>query len=177
MHTEKLSKIELLLLDVDGVLTDGQIVWDSEGREIKSFNVKDGQGIKMLQRAGVRVGIITARNSVVVDLRAKELGIGIVRQGVKDKRVAYAEIRDSLGLQNSQIAYMGDDVIDIPVLRQVGFSMAPSDAVVDLFEIVDRISAKPGGRGAVRECCDLILKGRGQWDDVVGVPFGVLHAA
>jgi len=165
--SEKLAHIELLLLDVDGVLTDGRIIWDANGVESKFFNVKDGHGIKLLQRAGIEVGIITGRNSKVADLRAKELGIEILYQGVIRKLEAYSEIREKTGLADHQIAYMGDDVIDVPVMRRVGFSAAPADAMPEVQAVADFVSAYNGGMGAVRELCDMLVKGRGKWQELV----------
>lgn len=164
---EKLKHIELLLLDVDGVMTDGRIIWDANGTEIKFFNVKDGHGIKLVQRAGVQVGIITGRISPVVDLRAKELGIDILYQGSLRKQESYDDIKLKTGLQDHQIAFMGDDVIDVPVMRRVGFSAAPADALKDVKVIVDYVAEARGGWGAVRELCDLILKGKGVWQQLV----------
>ena len=165
--TDRLSKIELVLLDVDGVLTDGRIIWDANGTEIKFFNVKDGHGIKLLQRAGIQVGIITGRTSPVVDLRAKELGITLVYQGSLRKQDSYDDIKRITGLSDHQIAYMGDDVIDVPVMRRVGFAAAPSDALPEALAVADQVTSRCGGMGAVRELCDLILKCRGDWDRLV----------
>lgn len=164
---EKLKQIELLLLDVDGVMTDGRIIWDAQGIETKFFNVKDGHGIKLVQRAGIQVGIITGRISPVVDLRAKELGIEILHQGALNKLDSYEEIKRRTGLADHQIAFMGDDVIDVPVLRRVGFSAAPADALTDVLAVVDYVAQARGGWGAVRELCDLLLKGRGVWQELV----------
>lgn len=164
---EKLKHIKLLLLDVDGVMTDGRIIWDANGTEIKFFNVKDGHGIKLVQRAGIQVGIITGRTSAVVDLRAKELGIEILYQGSLRKQESYDDIKQRTGLSDHQIAYMGDDVIDVPVMRRVGFSAAPADALPEVLKVADYIAQAKGGWGAVRELCDLILKGRGMWQELV----------
>ncbi|WP_277058097.1 HAD family hydrolase [Trichlorobacter lovleyi] len=164
---EKLKHIELLLLDVDGVMTDGRIIWDANGTEIKFFNVKDGHGIKLVQRAGIQVGIITGRVSPVVDLRAKELGIEILYQGSLRKQESYDEIKRRTGLADHQIAYMGDDVIDVPVMRRVGFSAAPADALPEVLKVADYVACARGGWGAVRELCDLLLKGRGMWQELV----------
>jgi 3-deoxy-D-manno-octulosonate 8-phosphate phosphatase (KDO 8-P phosphatase) len=162
----KLKNIQLLLLDVDGVMTDGSIIYDGNGLETKFFNVKDGHGIKMLQRHGVQVGIITGRSSVVVEIRARELGIELVYQGALNKLVSYRDVKLKTGLEDSQIAYVGDDIIDVPVIRRVGFSAAPPDSQPEVLALVDLVTACGGGRGAVREVCDLILKGRGAWDEV-----------
>lgn len=161
-----LSKIQLLLLDVDGVLTDGRIVFDDQGRESKAFDVKDGHGLKLVQRAGIRVGIITGRQSPVVARRAAELGIDLVYQGAKDKRIPFREILDRLGLEPDQIAYVGDDLVDLPILLQVGFAATVADAVEEVRSRVDLVATRPGGRGAVREICDYLLKNAGLWESV-----------
>ena len=163
---ERLKDIRLLLLDVDGVMTDGGIIYDGNGLETKVFNVKDGHGIKMLQRFGIEVGIITGRSSLVVEIRARELGIELVYQGALKKLVSYEEIKQKTGLSDSQIAYIGDDVIDVPVMRRVAFAAAPSDGLADARNVAHYVTTCGGGRGAVREVCDLILKGRGLWDKV-----------
>lgn len=163
----KLKNIRLLLLDVDGVMTDGSIIYDGNGLETKCFNVRDGHGIKMLQRHGVEVGIITGRTSIVVDIRAKELGIERVYQGALKKLESYNDVKGKTGLDDSQIAYMGDDVIDVPVLRRVGFAAVPLDGLPEVRAVAHYVSSCGGGRGAVREVCDMILKGRGVWDEII----------
>ena len=164
--TIDLNKIKLLLLDVDGVMTDGRIVYLNDGGEAKAFDVKDGHGLKLIQRAGIRVGIITGRQSEVVARRAAELGIEIVYQGAKDKLKPFLEIIKELGLEPFEVAYVGDDVVDLPVMRQVGFSATVADAVDDIKPYVDLVTSRPGGRGAVREVCDLLLKQSGRWSSV-----------
>ncbi len=166
MKRGQLGNIKLLLLDVDGVMTDGRIVYDANGIETKFFNVKDGHGIKMLQRGGVEVGIISGRKSQVVDNRAAELGISLVYQKALDKLGPYQEILEIRGLKNENVAFMGDDIIDIPVMRRVGFAAAPSDALDYVLEHAHFVTRNRGGWGAVRELCDLILKGNGAWDAV-----------
>lgn len=166
MMDERIRKIRLLLLDVDGVMTDGRIIFDSNGIESKFFNVKDGHGIKMVQRAGIEVGIISGRGSVVVSNRAAELGISLVYQKALDKLSPYLEILERTGLADDQVAFMGDDVIDIPVLRRVGFAAAPADAVDDVFPHVHFTARNRGGWGAVREVCDLLLRKQGTWDEI-----------
>ena len=161
-----LNKIKLLLLDVDGVMTDGRIIYFNDGGEAKAFDVKDGHGLKLIQRAGIRVGIITGRQSEVVARRAAELGIEIVYQGAKDKLKPFLEIIKELGLEPFEVAYVGDDVVDLPVMRQVGFSATVADAVDDIKPYVDLVTSRPGGRGAVREVCDLLLKQSGRWSSV-----------
>lgn len=163
---DKLKNIQLLLLDVDGVMTDGRIIYDGNGLETKFFNVKDGHGIKMLQRHGIQVGIITGRSSVVVDIRARELGIDLVYQGALNKLESYKDVKQKTGLEDSQIAYVGDDIIDVPVIRRVGFSAAPPDSLPEVLALVDLVTSCGGGRGAVREVCDMILKARGVWDEI-----------
>ncbi|QSV44816.1 KdsC family phosphatase [Geobacter benzoatilyticus] len=163
---ERIRNIRLLLLDVDGVMTDGRIIFDSNGVESKFFNVKDGHGIKMVQRAGIEVGIISGRGSVVVSNRAAELGISLVYQKSLDKLTPYREILERTELTDEQVAFMGDDVIDIPVLRRVGFAAAPADAVDDVFPFVHFTSRNRGGWGAVREVCDLLLREQGKWDEI-----------
>lgn len=160
----KLAKIKLLLLDVDGVMTDGRIIYDNQGNELKAFDVKDGHGLKMLQRAGIKIGIITGRQSEVVAKRAAELGIDILYQKALNKLDPYREILDELQLTDAQVAYVGDDVVDLPILRRVGFSATVADAVPEVLPLVDYVTVNSGGRGAVREVCDLLLKASGQWD-------------
>ena len=163
----RLSDIRLLLLDVDGVMTDGGIIYDGAGMETKVFNVKDGHGIKMLQRHGIEVGIITGRTSAVVEVRARELGIDLLYQGALKKLESYRDIQARTRFTDAQIAYVGDDVIDVPVMRRVIFAAAPADALPEARAAAHYVTNCPGGRGAVREVCDLILKGRGLWDEVV----------
>ncbi len=163
---DRLKNIRLLLLDVDGVMTDGRIIFDSNGIESKFFNVKDGHGIKLVQRAGIEVGIISGRASQVVANRAAELGITRIFQGALDKLAIYEGIIRETGLADVQIAFMGDDVIDIPVLSRVGFAAAPADAVEEVFPYVQFVARNRGGWGAVREVCDLILKAQESWETV-----------
>jgi 3-deoxy-D-manno-octulosonate 8-phosphate phosphatase (KDO 8-P phosphatase) len=160
---ERAKKIKLLLLDVDGVLTDGRIILDDLGIETKQFHVRDGQGIALLMRAGVEVGFITGRSSKVVSYRAKELGLRIVQQGVQDKLAAYTRIKTKARLRDEQIAYVGDDIIDLPILRQVGLAIAVRDAWSGLVAFVDFVTNAGGGSGAVREVAELLLKAQGKW--------------
>lgn len=161
-----LSKIRLLLLDVDGVMTDGRIFYDDQGRELKAFDVKDGHGLKLVQRAGLEVGIITGRQSEVVAKRAAELGITLVYQGAKDKRIPFLDVLSKLNLNPKEVAYIGDDLVDLPILLQVGFSAAVADAVDEVKSHVDLVTKRSGGRGAVREVCDYLLQAAGHWDAV-----------
>ncbi len=162
---DRLKKIRLLILDVDGVMTDGRIIFDSNGIESKFFNVKDGHGIKMLQRAGIEVGIISGRESVVVVNRAAELGINILYQKCLDKLTPYNKILETTNLDHSQVAFVGDDVIDIPVMSRVGFAAAPADAVAEVFPYAHFVTNNRGGWGAVREVCDLLLKEQDLWKE------------
>ncbi len=163
---ERLEKIRILLMDVDGVLTDGRIIIDSNGVESKFFNVKDGHGIRMIQRAGLDTGIISGRESQVVAKRAAELGIAHLYQKAYDKLVPYREILAKTGLTDDQVAYIGDDIVDIPLMRRVGFAAAPADAVSEVLPYVHFVSKMRGGWGAVRELCDLLLRSRNAWDSI-----------
>jgi 3-deoxy-D-manno-octulosonate 8-phosphate phosphatase (KDO 8-P phosphatase) len=163
---KKMEKIKLLLLDVDGVLTDGRITYDNSGHELKSFDVKDGHGLKMLQRAGIKTGIITGRSSAVVELRAQELGFDFLYQGAKVKLEPYREILAAAELTDDQVAYVGDDIVDLPVLRRVGFSATVADSMNDVKPLVDYVTERNGGRGAVREICDMLIKASGQWSEL-----------
>lgn len=158
-----LAKIKLLLLDVDGVMTDGRITYSNDDGESKAFDVKDGHGLKLLQRAGIQVGIITGRRSSIVTRRATELGIELVYQGVKDKRLPFLEILEKLALLPEEVAYVGDDIVDLPIMRQVGFAATVADAVDDVKPYAHMVTKRCGGRGAVREICDFILKESGCW--------------
>ena len=167
----KAARVRLFLLDVDGVLTDGGIVYDGAGTETKRFHVRDGHGIVMLRRAGVETGIITGRTSATVDVRARELGIPHVRQGAVDKVAAWREILAATGLRPEETAYVGDDIVDLPVLRKAGFSAAVADAEEPVLSAVDFVSSRPGGRGAVREIIEFVLRARGAWEDVTAKYF------
>jgi len=158
----KAKKIKLLLLDVDGVMTDGRIILDNQGNENKAFHVRDGHGIKLAQKAGITVGIITGRSSQVVDIRAKELGISEVHQGAKDKIAVYDSLVARYGVRDDEVAYIGDDVVDLDVLKRVGLAAAVADCDPSVRPYVDLVTRVPGGRGAVREVINLILKSRGK---------------
>ena len=159
----KAAKIRLLLLDVDGVLTDGAIIIDDRGVESKQFHVRDGQGISLLLRSGVDVGFITGRRSNVVRHRAKDLGVRLVYQGVADKLACYEAIKREHDLRDNQIAYIGDDLIDLPVLRRVGLAVSVSDGWSELSAAVDYTTVELGGRGAVREVAELLLRAQKKW--------------
>ena len=164
----KLSKhIKLIVLDVDGVMTDGRIILDNHGNELKAFYVRDGHGIKLAIRAGIIMAIITGRHSGVVEKRAVELGIKDVYQGVKEKLPAYLELLSKYNLKDEEVAFMGDDVVDIPLMRRVGLAAAPGDADELTKEKADFVSIKRGGRGAVRDFIELILKASNKWDSII----------
>lgn len=161
------GKIKLLLMDVDGVLTDGRIIYDSEGKELKFFHVRDGHGIKMLHKYGIETGIITGRNSKVVDIRAKELEIKLVYQNAKKKKDVIETILSEGGYVAEEVAFVGDDIVDIPVFRRVGFRISVPDAPAYVRNEADYITLNYAGKGAVREVCELILQGKGLWDEVL----------
>ena len=165
---ERARKIRLLMLDVDGVMTDGRIIFNDEGREMKSFDVRDGHGIKMIQRAGIEVAIVTGRESTVVDRRAAELGIQWVRQKAFDKTLVYQEVTGSLEIHDDEVCFVGDDVVDIPVLTRVGLPVVVADAHEEAKRYAVYVTLCPGGRGAVREVCELILQAQEKWEEVMG---------
>ena len=154
----KASKIKMVAFDVDGVMTDGSLTFDENGVEYKTFNAKDGQGIVNLKNAGIITAIITARENGTVKHRFENLGMTRLFQGQKDKLKAMKQLLEDYNLNFSQVAYMGDDLPDIPVIKEVGLGCCPNDAVDEVKEVATFISAKNGGRGAVREMCDLIYK-------------------
>lgn len=160
---EVARNIKLLVIDVDGVMTDGSIVLDNEGNEYKMFHVRDGHGIRMLLRAGLKGAIITGRQSKVVEIRARELGITDVYQRCHDKTAALDRITGKYGIGYAEVAYMGDDIVDVPVLRRAGLPIAVNDASDEAREVASMITKNRGGRGAVREVCDFLLKAKGLW--------------
>lgn len=162
----KVRAVRLLMLDVDGVLTDGKIIMDDLGREYKHFDVRDGHGLKMLMRYGINVALVTGRRSAVVEHRAKDLGIQEVHQGIWNKAEILDQMLQRLGLHPSQVAYVGDDVVDIPIMRRVGWSVAVCDAAEDTRRMASYITRTGGGRGAVREVCEIILKAQGHWHEI-----------
>ena len=161
---ERCRRIRLILSDVDGVLTDGTVLMLPDGGEAKAFHTRDGLAIVLAQRAGLRTGLLSGRSSVTVERRAAELGIGLVRQGVRDKRAALSEILDAEGLTAGQVAYIGDDVSDLPVLCEVGLSAAPADAPLEVRAQCFMVTEAGGGRGCLREFVEAILRARGDWE-------------
>ncbi|MBI4461051.1 MAG: HAD hydrolase family protein [Acidobacteria bacterium] len=168
---ERARRVQLILMDVDGVLTNGQIFLIPDGRggiqEIKVFDVQDGVGISFAHRAGLRTGIVTGRLSESVTARAQELGIGLVEQGSWNKLESYEKLRVAAEAQDQQIAFIGDDWQDVPILRRVGFAIAVANARPEVKEGCHLVTACEGGRGAVREAIEFILRAQGKWGDVI----------
>jgi 3-deoxy-D-manno-octulosonate 8-phosphate phosphatase (KDO 8-P phosphatase) len=163
----KASLIRLLLFDVDGVLTDGTVLMHADGSESKGFHIRDGAGIVWAQRAGLTVGLLSARSSGATSHRAAQLAVRIVEQGVKSKLATYGQIVRDARLEDHQVAYMGDDLLDLPVLARVGLSAAPADAAAEVRQRVDWVSRAGGGRGAARELIELVLRAQQRWDGVL----------
>lgn len=161
------NQIELILSDVDGVLTDGGVIFDNQGIEIKRFHVRDGLGIKLWQRAGFAFGVVTARNSHIVKLRAAELGIDIVRQGFEEKLAIVKEIIEQRNLEAEKVCYIGDDLTDLPVLKLVGLAVGVADAVAEVRSAAHYTTKAAGGCGAVRETIETVLKAKKRWDDLI----------
>jgi 3-deoxy-D-manno-octulosonate 8-phosphate phosphatase (KDO 8-P phosphatase) len=171
-NIRKIAKgIRLLILDVDGALTDGSIILDNDGNEYKAFHVRDGHGIKMLIRAGVKVAIITGRHSKVVERRARELGITEVFQKCLQKKTAYAQLLGKYHLNEAEVAYIGDDIVDAPIMAAVGLPVAVADADGDTKKFALMVTRNRGGRGAVREVTDFILKAKGLWQGMFDAYF------
>jgi 3-deoxy-D-manno-octulosonate 8-phosphate phosphatase (KDO 8-P phosphatase) len=164
---KKAARVRLVLFDVDGVLTDGKVLLHADGSESKVFDIKDGTGIVWAQRLGLTVGLLSARTSAATAQRAAQLGITLVHQGVASKLETYDQIADSLMLDDDEIAYMGDDILDLPVLSRVGLATAPADAVNDVRTRVHWVAQARGGAGAARELIELILRSQGLWDSVI----------
>lgn len=167
METERFKNIRLLLLDVDGVLTDGGIIYNDSGEQTKVFNSKDGLGIHLLIREGIQVGIVTARKSKALRHRCKNLGIELLFEDVFDKASTLESITKQTGIPLEQTAFMGDDLLDLPMFRSVGLGIAVSDAHERVLQEADLVTQAKGGAGAVREVCDAILKSKGLWDRII----------
>ena len=165
--TERAKRIKLILFDVDGVLTDGSLLLHADGTESKRYDIKDGTGIVLAQRAGIRVGFLSARLSPATQQRATQLGVTLVHQGIASKLETYEQIADELLLDDEQIVYMGDDIVDLAVLTRVGLAAAPADAVEEVRASVDWISRFAGGRGAARELVELVLRAQQLWEPVL----------
>ncbi len=160
---QKASKIKLLLLDVDGVLTDNRLIYGDDGQEYKAFYTRDGHAMVLIQKTGIDIGIITGRTSKLVENRMRDLKVKHLYQGVPDKLPTFEALMTQLGLATEQVAYMGDDILDLPILRRVGLSACPADSDPEVLSRVDFISQYPGGRGAVRELCERIMKAQNTW--------------
>jgi len=164
---EQCTKIRLILSDVDGVLTDGRVIFDNQGIESKQFNIRDGQGIRLWQQAGGQFGIVTGRNSQIVKLRASELDIEIVRQGVKDKLTVVRSICEELQYDLDEVCFVGDDLPDLAPIQAVGLGIAVGDAVEELRKAAKYTTSELGGYGAIREVVELILKNSDRWESVL----------
>ena len=164
---QRAAEVKLLLLDCDGVLTDGRITPVVGGDELKSFHTHDGHGLVMLHRAGLRSGIISGRTSRLVEARAADLGITYVRQGALDKLSIFDALLVEADVAPAEVAYVGDDVVDIPLMRRSGLAVAVSDATPDTRDAAHYVTRLAGGHGAVREVCELILKAQGRWDELM----------
>lgn len=170
MNDTQIAKpIRCILSDVDGVMTDGRIIYDSQGNETKRFHARDGLGIKLWMRSGFKFGILTARNSPVVTRRGEELGVDSIQQGFEDKLPAAMETWQSWGVAPEEVCYIGDDLPDLPVMRQVGLAVAPADAVLDIRSNAQWILRSKGGEGAVRELIERLLRATHRWEEHIRV--------
>jgi 3-deoxy-D-manno-octulosonate 8-phosphate phosphatase (KDO 8-P phosphatase) len=163
----KIEKVRIILMDVDGVMTDGGLFYGNQGEEIIKFNIQDGFGIRMARLAGLKTGLITGRHSEAVSRRARELKIDMVIQGVYHKLPAYLEILKSTGYTDNDVCYIGDDLLDLDIMERAGLAVAPSDGRNEIRQIADFITEEPGGRGAVRKVIETVIKGQGKWDEVI----------
>ena len=164
---QRAQAICLLILDVDGVLTDGRLYFGPKGETLKVFHVRDGHGLKLAQRAGIEVALVSGRRSDAAYHRARELGISRFHEGVRDKVAVLEEIMAAMQIKAAQVAAVGDDLVDLPHLSRVGLAVAVADAVPEVLTAAHWVTSNPGGRGAVREVCDLLLKARGKWEGIV----------
>ncbi len=167
MIQNHLKNIKLLLLDVDGVLTDGSIIYNDTGVELKIFNVRDGLGIRLLMASGIKIGIITSRSSKALQHRCENLKISYLFDGVEDKAALLEEIVNKTGISHEKTAFMGDDLQDLALMRKVGISIAVADACPEVRGVANLITNAKGGRGAVREVCEAILKSQGRWQGII----------
>ncbi len=165
---DRAKKVKVLLLDVDGVMTDGRIIYGISGEEIKNFDVNDGLGIILVKRAGIKCAILTAKGSRIVSKRAKELKIDKVYQNFHYKIRALGPICKVFRVKEEEICFIGDDVIDVPILKRVGFAVCPPNAMEEVRGFAHLITGRSGGRGAVREVCDLLIRAQGKWEEAVG---------
>ena len=163
---EKIKGVRWLVLDVDGVLTDGCVIMDDDGRETKHFNVRDGHALKMMIRFGYNIMFLTGRRSRVLEHRAKDLGVTEIHQKILNKLEYFSEFMGKRGISFSEVAYMGDDIVDIPLMKRAAFSATVADAAEEVPPLVDYVSPYRGGAGAVRDVCKMILKTQGKWKEV-----------
>ena len=165
---ERAQGIRLLILDVDGVLTDGRLYFGPAGEALKVFHVRDGHGIKMVQKAGIEVAFLSGRRSEAAWHRARELGVALFYEGLRDKVEVLEQLISSLNLTPFQVAAVGDELVDLPIMARVGLGVAVADAVPEVLAAAHWVTTLPGGKGAVREVCDLLLKAQGKWEEAVG---------
>ncbi|WP_459616751.1 KdsC family phosphatase [Bordetella sp. 2513F-2] len=167
---ERAAAVRLMVFDVDGVLTDGSLYYGENGEVFKRFHALDGHGLRLLMEGGVQVALITGRSGPVVDRRAAELGVALVQQGVRDKASALTELAQRLGIQLTETGYMGDDIIDLQAMQRAGFAASVPNAPGYVSQAAHWVSGLPGGSGAVRECCDLLLAARGRLGAFLATP-------
>ncbi len=172
MIEERIKNIKLLILDVDGILTDGRIIYDNFGDTVKIFDVRDGLGLVLLKRANIKVAIVSAGKSRAVTRRARELKVTRVYQGIRDKLKIYNKLLRKFRLKDDEVCYMGDDLTDVPVMKRVGLAIGVPNSIDEVQRISHYITSHNGGRGAVREAADLILRTQGKWDEVVAKYMG-----
>jgi len=170
-HNVRAARIKIMIFDVDGILTDGSLTYGPDGEVTKTFNVLDGLGIQLLQKTGVQTAIISARTSPIVNARAKDLGINHVWQGFHDKRIAFAELLAQTGVTAEECGYIGDDVIDMPLLGKVGFAVTVPSGHPEVQHRAHYVTKAPGGRGAVREVCDLVMRAQGSYEQALAPYF------
>jgi 3-deoxy-D-manno-octulosonate 8-phosphate phosphatase (KDO 8-P phosphatase) len=168
---QRAARVKVMIFDVDGVMTDGSLTYDANGEATKTFYVLDGLGIQLLQRTGVQTAIISARQSPIVVTRAKDLGINHVYQGIHDKRVAFAKLLEATGATVEQCGYIGDDVIDLPLLSKVGFAVTVPTGHPEVQHRAHYVTRAPGGRGAVREVCDMVMRAQGTYEKALAPYF------
>lgn len=169
---QRARALDWLLFDVDGVFTDGRLLYGASGEEWKVFHVRDGLGVRLARSAGLKVGILSGRGNAALDVRLRELGVDAVIQERSDKAAAFAELLAAQGTAPERVAYLGDDLLDLPVMRRCALSFAPADAVAEVRERADRVLAGAGGAAVVREMCELILRARGDWERLVAPYLG-----
>ena len=174
MERERAQRIKLLILDVDGVQTDGGLYMGVEGEVLRRFDIRDGTGIALAIQAGLRVAFMSGKSSPAIRRRAAELGVEDVFEDLRDKNEAYEGLKSRYGLSDEEVAYVADDVIDLPVFRRVGLAIAVGDAAEEVQRFAHRVTVRPGGRGAVREVVEYILRAQGKWEAILKTRFGLL---